>query len=492
MTAQVSIIDTTLRDGQQSLWALNMRTGAMLATIEHLDRAGFEAMEFFVPVVQIKKMIRDLREDPFQWLRMGAGRAQATPLRLHAGYRSGLGKVPEAIGKLLVKLVIDQGITVARISDPWNDFDTLREEHETLRAMGMESVVNLIYSVSPRHTDDYFVARVKKAVALRPYRLCFKDVGGLLTPDRIDDLLPRIRAAAGDIPVEFHCHCNNGLAPFNVVRALEHGLRHIHTAVPPLANASSQPSVHNVLANIRALGLDAALDGEALAAAEAVLRAVAARESLPEGAPLEYDAGLYRHQVPGGMISNLRHQLGKVGQAHRIPEVLEEVAQVRADFGYPIMVTPLSQFVGTQAAINVITGARYGQVTDETIQFALGLWGREAIEHMDPDLRDRILQLPRARQLAALRHEEPTLADLRKRHGERLTDEELVLRAYVDEEAIAIARAAPPPDEVMLSSRMDMVALVGALTRLRGRRHVGLAQGNMRVALSRTSESSAP
>lgn len=487
MTGPVSIIDTTLRDGQQSLWALNMRTGTMLNTLTHLDRAGFEAIEFFVPVVQIKKMIRDLHEDPFQWLRMGATKTRATPLRLHAGYRSGLGKVPESVGKLLVQLVIDQGISVARISDPWNDFDTLHEEHDTLRAMGMESVVNLIYSVSPRHTDDYFVARVKKAAALRPYRLCFKDVGGLLTPDRIDALLPRIRSAAGDIPVEFHCHCNNGLAPFNVVRVLEHGLRHVHTAVPPLANASSQPSVYNVMTNAEAMGLSTGLDHESLQAAEAVLRAAARRDSLVEGTPLEYNAGLYSHQVPGGMISNLSHQLGKVRQAHRMPEVLEEVTRVRADFGYPIMVTPLSQFVGTQAAINVITGSRYGQVTDETIQYALGLWGREALEHMDPDARDRILDRPRARQLKDVSYTQPTLKELRKRYGESLSDEELVLRVYVDEDAIRIARAAPAPDEQPLSSELGMVELVSALSRLKGRRHVGLSTGNMTVTLRKTT-----
>lgn len=485
MTGSISIIDTTLRDGQQSLWALNMRTGVMLAALEHLDKAGFEAMEFYVPVVQIKKMIRDLGEDPFQWLRLGARKARATPLRLHAGYRSGLGKVPESVGKLLVGMVIDQGITVARISDPWNDFDTLREEHEGLRAMGMESVVNLIYSVSPRHTDDYFIARVRKAAALRPYRLCFKDVGGLLTPDRIDALLPRIREAAGDITVEFHCHCNNGLAPFNVVRVLEQGLRHVHTAVPPLANGNSQPSVFNVLRNIAALGLHCGVDPAPLAAAQEVLEAAARRDGLAIGAPVEYDAGLYRHQVPGGMISNLRYQLAKVGQEHRLPEVMEEVTQVRADFGYPIMVTPLSQFVGTQAAINVITGARYGQVTDETIQFALGQWGREALEHMDPDARDRILDRPRARQLAKVVHEEPSLAEVRRHYGERLTDEELLLRVYVDEEAIAIARNAPPPDETALSAAHPIVDLVDALTRIRGRRHVSIARGETQVTLRR-------
>ncbi|MBC7285828.1 MAG: pyruvate carboxylase subunit B, partial [Hoeflea sp.] len=126
----IRIIDTTVRDGQQSLWALNMRTGVMLTALERLDQAGYEAMEFFVPAAQIKKCLRDLNEDAFQWLRLGVKRATRTQLRLHGGYRTGIGKVPEAIGKLLVQKVIDCGITHARISDPWNDFDTLREEHD--------------------------------------------------------------------------------------------------------------------------------------------------------------------------------------------------------------------------------------------------------------------------------------------------------------------------------------------------------------------------
>lgn len=483
MTERINIIDTTLRDGQQSLWAMNMQTSVMLTALDRLDEAGFEAIEFFVPVVQIKKMIRDLREDPFQWLRLGANGRRKTPLRLHAGYRSGLGKVPECVSKLLVKLIIDAGIDVARISDPWNDFDDLREEHGELRRMGMESVVNLIYSVSPRHTDDYFMARVRKAVDLRPYRLCFKDVGGLLTPDRIETLLPKIREAAGDIPVEFHCHCNNGLATFNVVKVLQHGLRHVHVAVPPLANGSSQPSVFNVAANASAIGLDPGLDEEPLRQAAEYLTRVAKRDDLAIGHTMEYEEGLYEHQVPGGMISNLRYQLAKVRQEHRLPEVLEEAAAVRRDFGYPIMVTPLSQFVGTQAAVNVMTGARYRQVTDETIQYALGQWGREAIDHMDPEVKDRILDRSRARELAAVEIDQPSLAEVRRHYGESLSDEELILRVYVDDEAPTIARNAPIPTEESLSGS-SIVELVRDLTAIRDRASVTVSTGNMRIALS--------
>ncbi len=479
----IGIIDTTIRDGQQSLWALNMRTGVMLTALERLDRAGYEAIEFIVPAAQIKKTLRDLNEDTFQWLRLGAARARNTQLRLHGGYRTGIGKVPECIGQLLVQKVIDCGITHARVSDPWNDFDALREEHDTMRRMGMESVVNLIYSISPRHTDDYFIERVRKAAALRPWRLCFKDVGGLMTPDRLAVLLPRVLEAAGDIPVEFHNHCNNGMGPYNAVEAARLGIRHIHTAVPPLANGSSQPSVFGVVRNLRTLGHEVALDFAPLEEVSEFLTRIARRDGLAIGQPVEYDRTIYSHQIPGGMISNLAFQLAKVGMADRLDATREEAARVRADLGYPIMVTPLSQFVGTQAAINVITGTRYGQVTDEIIGYALGHWGREALAHIDPDVRDRILDRPRARELAGRVFEEPTLAEVRARFG-GLSDEELITRFYVDSDAVAQMRRLPVPQAEPIAGN-SLVDIVERLVRIEGRRQVAFEAPGISVHLAR-------
>lgn len=480
----IRIIDTTVRDGQQSLWALNMRTGVMLTALEQLDRAGYEAMEFIVPAAQIKKSLRDLNEDVFQWLRLGVKRATRTQLRLHGGYRTGIGKVPESIGQLLIQKVVDCGITHARISDPWNDFDALREEHDNMRAMGMESVINLIYSISPRHTDAYFIERVRKAAAMKPYRLCFKDVGGLLTPDRLAVLLPLVQEAAGDIPIEFHNHCNNGMGPYNAVEAAKLGIRHIHTAVPPLANGSSQPSVFGVVRNLRALGYDVPLDFAPLEEVSEFLTRVARRDGLPIGQPVEYDHTIYSHQIPGGMISNLAYQLEKVGMADRLDATKEEAGQVRADLGYPIMVTPLSQFVGTQAAINVITGTRYGQVTDEIIGYALGWWGREALQHMDPDVRDRILDRPRARQLMNHVFEEPTLAEVRAKFGQGLTDEELITRFYVDADAVAQMRRLPEPQAEPLNGS-SLVDIVERLSRVEGRREVSFTAPGLSVQLRR-------
>ncbi|MWD29369.1 hypothetical protein E0K89_017975 [Aquicoccus sp. SCR17] len=484
MAEDVKIIDTTLRDGQQSLWAMNMRTGWMLPALDRLDRAGYEAMEFFVPVVQIKKMIRDLEEDPFEWLRLGVARAKQTPLRLHAGYRSGLGKVPESVSKLMVQKVTDCGIETARISDPWNDFGTLKEEHDEMRRMGMESVVNIIYSVSPRHTTEYFVQRTRDAAALKPLRLCFKDVGGLLTPSRLRELLPKVLEAAGDIPVEFHNHCNNGLGTFNAQEAVDLGIRHVHSAVPPLSDGSSQPSALDILRNLRARGHDVALDEAPLAEVSEYFTRIAQREGLAIGQPRAYDETLYSHQIPGGMISNLEYQLEKVGMKGRMDLIREEAAKVRAELGYPIMVTPLSQFVGTQAAVNVITGARYKQVTDETIQYALGLWGREALEHMDQNVRDLILDRPRAREIAAMETPQPDLAEVRRTLGSGLTDEELIIRAYVDETAVQLVRRLPPVQEEPVG-RSPLVELIAGLAAQSAQHDVSVSMGDLNVRLSK-------
>jgi oxaloacetate decarboxylase alpha subunit len=404
------------------------------------------------------------------------------------GYRSGLTKIPTAAGKLLVQTVIRYGVTTTRISDPWNDFQTLREEVDDLRAMGMESVVNLIYTVSPRHTDEYYVSRARDAASLRPRAICFKDVGGLLTPDRARKLIPEVLAAIGATPLEFHCHGNNGLAPLNVIEAVKAGVRTVHCAVPPLASGSSNPSIFNTVSNLSALGYDCAIDVEPLRRVERHFRDVARREKLPIGRPAEYDQTVYLHQIPGGMISNLRHQIAKIGKADRFEEVLAESGRVRADLGYPIMVTPLSQFVGSQAAINVITGERYKQVTDEVIHYALGHWGTEAIDVMDPEVRAKILNGTRARELEASSPPEPSLEDLRRKYGASLSDEQLLLRLYAGEDAVSIA-AAHTGVESPVAGR-GVVDLIRGLAACDGRDVVSVGGPNLSVTLRRSAGAS--
>ena len=210
--------------------------------------------------------------------------------------------------------------------------------------------------------------------------------------------MPLVLENVNGTPVEFHTHCTTGLGPVCCVEAIKLGVTIVNTAIPPLANGSSNPSLFNVAANARALGHTTAVDEESLHAVSEHFTRIAEQEGLPPGQPVEYDYGQYLHQVPGGMYSNLRHQLEKVGLGHKFHEALEECGRVREEFAYPIMVTPLSQFVGSQAAINVIVGERYTQVTDQSILYALGLWGEEGSRLMDPEVKDKILDRPRARE----------------------------------------------------------------------------------------------
>ncbi|MCA1647189.1 MAG: hypothetical protein LC797_17600 [Chloroflexi bacterium] len=481
MSTEIKFIDTTLRDGNQSLWALNMRTGMMLAGLPDLDQAGFEAMEFYVPVAQIKKMVQHLGEDPFQWLKLGTQLRRNTELRLHGGIRGGLSKIPISVGRLLVETVARHGIHVTRTSQPWNDFTEFGDEVDDLRAAGMELVLNLIYSESPKHTDAYYLERAKQAAALKPYRICFKDVGGLLTPERTRHLTRLIREAVGGITLEFHAHCNNGLAPVNVLEAVKEGIRYIHTAVPPLANGTSQPSIFNVARNLEALGYTPVVDERPLRRATEHLTVIARQHDMPIGQPLEFDYSQYRHQVPGGMISNLAYQLKLVGIEHRLPEVLEESARVRAEFGYPIMVTPLSQFVGSQAAINVIVGERYKEVTDEVIQLALGFWGKEPITDMDQDVRAKILDRGRGREWARWEPPQASIEEVRRGYGGNISDEELLLRVYAGDEGPRVMGQASTPEEY-LSARHPLVTLVEELSTRQHLGHVVVQKGDLTVS----------
>jgi oxaloacetate decarboxylase (Na+ extruding) subunit alpha len=269
----------------------------------------------------------------------------------------------------------------------------------------------------------------------------------------------------GAIPLEFHGHCNNGLGPFNYLEAIKLGVNILHTAIPPLANGSSQPSIYNIAANASALGYEVDVDLEAIRPVEKHFTFVAKQEGHPIGAPREYDHSQYLHQVPGGMISNLRHQLRTMGMENRLAETLEEAGRVRAEFGYPIMVTPLAQFVGSQAAINIITGERYKEVTDQSIQYALGYWGKEAPLVMDANVKDKILARPRAKDWANWSPPDLSLTEVRQKFGGAgVSDEELVLRVIAGEPAVKAMLAAGAPREY-LNARQPLVRLIGELTR---------------------------
>ncbi len=487
--SEIHFIDTTVRDGNQSLWALNMRTGAMLAIAEQMDQAGFQSMEFFVTAM-FRKYVREHKENPWDWIRLGTKRVKKTRLRWHGGLHGSFEKIPDAIYEIMIERAVSYGFTLTRTSNSWNDFTAFDEEIRGLKKLGIETIANLIYTVSPRHTDEYYARKAREAAAIRPYGICFKDVGGLLTPERARTLIPVIQKNVGDVPLEFHAHCNNGLAPLCYLEAIQLGLTTLHTAIPPLANGSSQPSIFNVARNARALGHTPLVDEKPLEAVEKHFRWVAKKDGLPVGKPREYDHSLYLHQVPGGMISNLRHQLRIVGLEDKLPATLEECGRVRAEWGYPIMVTPLSQYVGSQAAINVILGERYKEVTDQTIQYALGLWGKEGATLMDPNVKDKILNRPRAREWAGWRPSSLSVQEVRRKYGgPGVSDEELVLRAFAGVDAVEAMQAAGPPKEY-LSARQPLVWMVEEISKRREYTQVYIRKPGFSLTLEKGNNSS--
>jgi oxaloacetate decarboxylase (Na+ extruding) subunit alpha len=460
---EVRFVDTTIRDGHQSLWAERMSTGMMLPIAKRLNDAGFLAIEL-LSGSHVKKAVRELREDPWERIRRVAELVPDTPLRLIAGRVNTFAFDPPCMYELFIERMAANGIRQARISEPWNDLPGWKYRVGVARKFGLDPIVNLIYSVSPVHTDEYYAERTRQAASLPVMRLCLKDPGGLLTPERTRTLVPTVLANAKGIPVELHSHCTTGLGPLVALEAVKLGIRIVNTGVPPLADGSALPSIHNVAHNLRALGYKPVINEEVLRPVTEHFNMVAAREHFPLGVPAEYDEATYQHQVPGGMISNLGHQLRQVGKEAQLQQALEETSRVRVEFGYPIMVTPLSQFVGSQAAINVIIGERYKEVTDQVIRYALGHFGEEAVTAMDQEVRARILDRPRAKEIMAQSREHPTLADMRRElGGPGVSDEELVLRWLLNKDDIAAMRAAGPAKEY-ITTRHPLVRLMAELT----------------------------
>jgi oxaloacetate decarboxylase alpha subunit len=261
--------------------------------------------------------------------------------------------------------------------------------------------------------------------------------------------------------------------------------------VPPLANGSSQPSVTNVARNLRALGYEPVVNESEIKPVEEHFTAVAKAQGLAVGKPFAYDEAQYLHQVPGGVISNLRHQLRVIGKEHKLAETLEEAARVRADFGYPIMVTPLSQFVVSQAAINVIVGERYKEVTDQVIQYALGIWGNEAPEIMAPDVKDKILSRRRAKDWANWTAPDVSLHEVRQKYGATISDEELLLRIYAGRDAVdaLLTSGAPKP---RLDGKQSLLQLIEQLSAKKDCNHIYIRRDGISLTLAKTTDAAHP
>ena len=424
--SQVAFVDTTLRDAHQSLWNGQMTTAMMLPIAPVIDQVGFEALDFMA-LISMDWCVRNQRENPWERVRLMSRAMPNTPL-IVGGVLRNFGSVPDSVTEFWAKKIGEAGAGRLRINDPYHDIDQITKAIKWSKDAGMVTMVALIYSYSPVHTDEYYARKARQIADAGAERIFIKDVDGLLTPERVRTLVPAVMKETDGIPMELHGHCTTGLAPVYYMDALELGVETLHTAVAPLANGPSQPSADVILRNVKSLGYSTGINEKALAEMTEHFRFVARREGFPEGAPVEYDLRQYDHQVPGGMMSNYRAELARRGLAHELDALLEEIARIRRELGYPIMVTPVSQYIGAQAILNHTTGERYRIVTDEVIKYILGHYGDLAAP-VDPEVKARVMAMPRTRELLHWQPPQRSIEDLRRDYDPDITDDEFLLRA---------------------------------------------------------------
>jgi oxaloacetate decarboxylase (Na+ extruding) subunit alpha len=433
----IEFVDTSLRDGNQSLWsATGLTTPDVLAIAPTMDRVGYHALDF-TSSTHMAVSVRFHREDPWERIRLASAAMPNTPLGIITTGMRFISWVPadEEVMRLSFKLVVRNGLRRFQIADPSNDPDRLKRLAAMAKAEGVEEIViGLTYSISPVHTHEYYAERAAAlADCAEMDRMYLKDPGGLLTTDAVRELAPAFLAAAGERTIELHSHCTIGLAPLVYVEGVKAGFQVVHTASGALSRGTSQPEAISTARNLSASGFDHSLDLDAQAVVSEHFHELARANGLEPGAPREFDAVYYTHQLPGGMVTTTRRMLQELRRPELFDEVLDEVTRVRAEMGYPIIVTPVSQFIATQAARNVIDGERWANVSDETVRYFLGHYG-EPPAPVDPGIADRVLART---QTAKLRGLEPlTLDGARERFGRHISEEELLLRLTMPEEQV--------------------------------------------------------
>ncbi|MGB3764837.1 MAG: pyruvate/oxaloacetate carboxyltransferase [Ornithinimicrobium sp.] len=504
-THTVRLVDTSTRDGNQSLWgAAGLTTGMVEALGPHLEAAGFVALDF-TSSTHLSVGVRWHKEDP--WERIARMRAvtPTTPLSLiTTGMRfMSWDRSPESVMRMSMRALAEAGLRRLQIAEPMNDTGAALAVARLAKEEGIEQVVAAVtFTESPVH-DDGLYASAAKILAADPLvdAVYLKDPGGLLTPDRTRTLIPELRHAVGAVSLELHSHCTTGLAPEVYVVAAQCGIDVLHTATGALANGTSQPSVTSLVRNLAAVDIDVDIDLAPLEEAERIIGVIARSQGLEPGHPTELDLSYQRHQIPGGMMGTLRRQLNEIGHIDLLPKVLEEVSHVRAALGYPIMVTPYSQFVGSQAVMNVISHKsgepRWSRMPDEILRFVLGHFGTP-VGAIAPEVLERAAASPRTKELD-VPLSEPTRDQVRQAVessvGHEVDDEEALLRTVLPADQFDAMRAAGPapqwhPDTP--GGRLSVADFITAATKLPRWQHLDVSLGQARITLNRTDDPGAP
>jgi pyruvate/oxaloacetate carboxyltransferase len=440
MKRTMRFVDVTLRDAHQCLWSTRMTTAMMAPILGTLDRVGYDVINILGGAV-FDVCVRYLQENPWRRVEYLCRRLETPCDALTRGQSLYTFELfPDDIVELNARVLARLGVKVFTVYDALNDNRNVESSIRAGRAAGMKVNGWVTYTLSPVHTDAYYAERTRELVALGVDYLCVKDPTGLLTPERGRTLFPTLVRAAKGIPFQLHSHCQSGLAPKVYSVAMRAGFQYGYTALDPLGNGASLPSTQEIDRRAKAQGLRTTLDAEAMAEASRYFEWITVREQKPRGEIATYDPALYEHQIPGGMISNLRYQLETMGIAHRLPEIMEEAARVRKDLGYPIVVSPFAQYIVTQSVLNVVQGERYRTIPDEIRKYACGYYGRLAAEPA-PEFLERARIRPEERVSERPgEHIEPWIPRLREKLGAYASDEDILLHAFYDEKLVAALR----------------------------------------------------
>ena len=373
-------METAIRDGHQSLLATRMRTEDMIPALERMDAIGYHSIECWGGAT-FDTCMRFLKEDPWQRLRDIKARLKHTPTQMLLRGQNAVGyrHYADDVVREFCERSVANGMDIFRIFDALNDTRNLETAFSAVKRAGGHVQGTICYTISPVHTVDKFAKMADRMVEMGADSLCIKDMAGLLSPMMAKALVSRIKHDHPDKLLQMHCHDTSGYSEMAYLMGVQAGANVIDCAISSLAGGTSQPATETLVAALaedpeHATGLDLTKLGEV---AE-YFRGVRRKYWKYESNLLGIDAAVLAHQVPGGMISNLVGQLREQGAESKLGDVLAENARVRADLGYPPLVTPSSQIVGTQAVLNVLTGKRYGNVTKETKNLAKGMYGETA------------------------------------------------------------------------------------------------------------------
>ena len=382
MNRMINITETVLRDGHQSLMATRLPTEDMMPIIKELDEAGYYSLEMWGGAT-FDSCLRYLDEDPWERLRLIRKNVKNTKLQMLLRGQNLLGykHYSNDVVDIFIKKAIENGIDIIRVFDALNDYSNLISSINSIKKYGGIAQAAIVYTTSPVHTIEYYVDLAKKLEVMGADSICIKDMSGILLPNDTYDLVKALKENL-TVSVHIHTHCTAGLAEMNYMKAVEAGVDGIDTAISPFSKGTSQPPTESMAASLKNIGYDTNLNFDKLNKIADYFTGI--REKYIESGifnlkMLDTDIKTLVYQVPGGMLSNLMFQLKQQGMSDRFNEVLEEVPNIRKDLGYPPLVTPMSQMVGTQAVFNVMLKERYKMVPNEIKDYVLGRYGNPPV-----------------------------------------------------------------------------------------------------------------